>query len=103
MSVQRVSCTAHLTQSRGWVGGVTASFGAVGFGNAREWSFVGDDLGEDPHDEAGVTRMVQVPVLLGHSRPELSRSLLAVGKTNREKPLDISSARRTSMLCQKNE
>ena len=26
MSVQRVSCTAHLTQSRGWVGGESASF-----------------------------------------------------------------------------
>ena len=78
-------------------------FEQSGLSYARVWSVVDDAVGEESPDEAGVTRIMLVPVLIGSSRPELSRSLLAVGKANREKPLGVSSARPTLMLCQRGE
>ena len=103
MSVQRISCAARLTQSRGGWEVMLPRLEQSGLRCARVWSVVGDAVGEESHDEAGVTRTMLVPVPIGSSRPELSRSLLAVGKANREKPLGVSCARRTSMLCQRRE
>ena len=62
-----------------------------GLSYARVWSVVGDDGGQDPHTEAGVTRIMLAPVLIGCSRPELSRSPLSVGKANWEKPLVVNT------------
>ena len=62
-----------------------------GLSYARVWSVVGDDVGEDPQDEAGVTRIMMFPVLIGSSCPELSRSPLSVGKANWEKPLVVNT------------